>query len=710
MADKQINLIINAILKDKKFKAGVKGMSAATAKAEKTQTSFLKKIRLGWLAVGAVLTGTVAVAFKKVTKLASDFEEQNAKFLTVFKGVEKRAEEMARTLEASFGVSVIESRKFLSAVQDLFIPLGFARDTAAEMSFEVVKLASDLASFNNLPTATVMRDIESALVGNFETMKKYGVVLNETILKQKALEEGFKLVNGRVDAQDKAFLALKIITENSKDAIGDFARTSRSLANQTKILTANLTNMGVKIGQKLAPTVNSILNDVNDWFDRSGDLDSITEKLIGTQTEYNTVVKKLADDTGIMADNERRALEIRERILKIKIVQFINKEREALEQLNGEGKRSITFAGQRKRDLEDQERLLKRQQKELEETGRITIETEMGIKTIRASRKTLDFQLDQVQRKLLNTGNELDEMEIRRSDTINTLASNIRDGIITREQLIVLDDITKTQIEERILLLEKENEAVTTNLDIKTDATTQELDLEALKLQAAQETVKEREKLVKKIMKLEIEASENIKDASVKDLEAILQKHKDVEELREEISQTFVDGFLGGVEDMKSGSKSILISMVKQFTSFIAGKLAASAILHFTNPFTIPRAIAETAGAAAVKIAGSAVASKIDSFAVGTNVLLADTIAQLHKGERVVPASMNIPQLSNEAFSAAAMQGISGIVGGGNVVNNNNTDNVSNTANNTFNVPAGTVGMDEIMEFAERTNAQILQR
>jgi hypothetical protein len=55
--------------------------------------------------------------------------------------------------------------------------------------------------------------------------------------------------------QQKVLAAQKVIYEQTSAAQGDFARTSDGLANQTKILTAELENTKLIIGEALLPLV-----------------------------------------------------------------------------------------------------------------------------------------------------------------------------------------------------------------------------------------------------------------------------------------------------------------------------------------------------------------------------------------------------------------------------------------------------------------------
>jgi len=208
------------------------GMVAGTARNMDGEVSKINWNKVGLAATAAA--GVMAAGFAKATAAASDLEETTAKFYTVFERQERKADEFTKVLTAGYAMSTRESRKFLGEMQDLLVPMGMNSAEAANLSFEIVKLPADLGSFNNLPTAQVMGDIQSALVGNYETMKKYGVVLNATIVQEKALEMGLAETKKELDASDKAFAAYKLIIEGSTFAMGDMARTADGYANTLK--------------------------------------------------------------------------------------------------------------------------------------------------------------------------------------------------------------------------------------------------------------------------------------------------------------------------------------------------------------------------------------------------------------------------------------------------------------------------------------------
>ena len=139
----------------------------------------------------AVAAGAVAAAAKGL-KAASSFEEVMNKFDVVFEG---NADEMRMWSEGfaqEIGRSKRQIAEFLSGSQDLLVPLGFEPGDAEEMSKELTKLAIDLGSFNDKFTdEQAMEHLQAALTGSGEVMKNYGVIVNETTVKQRLLQEKY---------------------------------------------------------------------------------------------------------------------------------------------------------------------------------------------------------------------------------------------------------------------------------------------------------------------------------------------------------------------------------------------------------------------------------------------------------------------------------------------------------------------------------------
>ena len=245
---------------------------------------------------GAIAGIGVALAVREMmslVKVASDLEEVTSKFNTVYAGQQKQAEAWAKTLVASYAMSTREAKQYLSSVQDLLVPMGMNAIAAGKLSSEIVKLSADLGSFNNQPTAKVMDDIQSALVGNFETMKKYGVVLNATVVEQKAMTMGLVNTKEELTAGTKAQAAYALMVQGSAAAIGDMARTSGGYANQAKQLEANIEDLKAMLGNELLPVATDIVKTMNNWVKAN---DALIKQSV------QTTVEKISSALSTVAD------------------------------------------------------------------------------------------------------------------------------------------------------------------------------------------------------------------------------------------------------------------------------------------------------------------------------------------------------------------------------------------------------------------------
>jgi hypothetical protein len=90
----------------------------------------------------------------------------------------------------------------------------------------MTELAADLASFNNTSIEDAIESIGSALRGEAEPIRKYGVLLNDATLQAKAFAMGISDGTSTLSPANKALAAYGLILEQTKTAQGDFDRTS----------------------------------------------------------------------------------------------------------------------------------------------------------------------------------------------------------------------------------------------------------------------------------------------------------------------------------------------------------------------------------------------------------------------------------------------------------------------------------------------------
>ena len=217
---------------------------------------FSKKAALAFAAAAAA-AGAMAIKIGvDAVKAASDLGETISKVNVLFGETAKDIEKFADGAAASLGQTKQQALDAAATFATFGKSAGLSGKDLGKFSTDFVKLASDLASFNNTSPEQAINAIGSALRGEAEPLRAYGVLLDDASLKQSALSLG--IINTTKEAltpQQKVLAAQALIYQQTGAAQGDFARTSDGLANQTRILTAQLENAKVTIGEALLPIV-----------------------------------------------------------------------------------------------------------------------------------------------------------------------------------------------------------------------------------------------------------------------------------------------------------------------------------------------------------------------------------------------------------------------------------------------------------------------
>jgi len=225
-----------------------------------------------------LLSFAMAMAVKPILdliKAQSDAEEIANKFNVVFGRQADVVREWAGTFGQSVGRASSELQGMLATLQDTFVPLGFARKEATKLSISLTTLALDVASFNNKLDADVIRDFQSALVGNHETVRKYGIVITEAQLAAEALRSGIIETKRELTSQEKVQARLNLIIAGSKDAIGDLDRTQESYANTLKRFNAEVRVTQEELGKALIPLATELLGVMTNLAIHFRDTDAI---------------------------------------------------------------------------------------------------------------------------------------------------------------------------------------------------------------------------------------------------------------------------------------------------------------------------------------------------------------------------------------------------------------------------------------------------
>jgi hypothetical protein len=241
---------------------------ADARKAFKTIDKFGKTVSKVGMDLTRNLTAPIAafgvVAYKGV-QAASDLAETVSKVQQIFGASSSEIESWAGNAATSLGQSKQQALDAAATFATFGRSAGMSGENLVAFSTKFTGLATDLASFNNTSPEEAITAIGAAMRGEMEPMRRYGVLLDDASMRQKALELGIvSSIKTALTPQQKVLAASALIMAQTTKAQGDFERTSGGLANQQRILTAQVKDLTAEFGKAFLPVALQVAAFVRD--------------------------------------------------------------------------------------------------------------------------------------------------------------------------------------------------------------------------------------------------------------------------------------------------------------------------------------------------------------------------------------------------------------------------------------------------------------
>ncbi|MBQ0037758.1 MAG: hypothetical protein KBS74_03705 [Clostridiales bacterium] len=214
--------------------------------------------------VAAALSVTAVVKFGQAClSLGSDLAEVQNVVDVTFGDMTEQANAWAQNAMESFGLSETVAKKYMGTFGAMAKSFGYSADQALGMSEQLTGLAGDVASFYNLSTDEAYTKLKSVFTGETETLKELGVVMTQSALDAYAVENGWGRTTKAMSEQEKVALRLAFVEDKLSAASGDFARTSGSWANQTRILKLRFDALRASLGRGFIAALTPVLQMIN---------------------------------------------------------------------------------------------------------------------------------------------------------------------------------------------------------------------------------------------------------------------------------------------------------------------------------------------------------------------------------------------------------------------------------------------------------------
>ena len=223
--------------------------------------------RLGKTAVGAFGAISVASVASRTVSAASDLGESINAVRVTFGEAADGVLALSENSAKAVGLSAREFNGFAVQFAGFTKQLATDGQSAGDVTDELMTRVADLASVMNKSVPEAAQIFQSALAGEAESARRLGIDVSAAAVQMYALRVGL------VDSASQMTEAIKVqaryglMMEQTEQMAGDFANTSDSLANQTRVLKATLDDLAATAGQALVPVLETLLGIVGPLLD-----------------------------------------------------------------------------------------------------------------------------------------------------------------------------------------------------------------------------------------------------------------------------------------------------------------------------------------------------------------------------------------------------------------------------------------------------------
>jgi hypothetical protein len=227
----------------------------------------------GFEAMGATLkkvalTGGIFIAAQKLLELgqnalksAIDAREAASAFDTTFGAAVGEASAFVEEFAIKAGFATGELKQLLAITGNVVQGIGATEQESAELAESMARLAGDVASFSNAAggAPAVLQALQSAINGEREALKTYGLAISEVEVQELALQQTQKERAEDLTRLEKAQATVDLAYEKAGKAVGDLDRTHDSAANTLRRVQARAKEAGAAFGEELLPSVEELL-------------------------------------------------------------------------------------------------------------------------------------------------------------------------------------------------------------------------------------------------------------------------------------------------------------------------------------------------------------------------------------------------------------------------------------------------------------------
>ena len=222
----------------------------------------------GFLTGNFLVSGVMALqrAFLGAGQSAASMGETINKLKVIFGASSVELRKFADEIENTFGYAQAEILDAASAFGAMGRGAGMASNDAAKFAKEMVKLAIDMRSVENVSFGTAVQKLQSGLAGQIKPLREYGILLSADQIKQEAYRLGLARTGQALSEKAKVIARASLEFKKAAFVEGDAMATINSTRNLQVAALGRLQNAYTRFGEAIQPIFHGMavaLNDVS---------------------------------------------------------------------------------------------------------------------------------------------------------------------------------------------------------------------------------------------------------------------------------------------------------------------------------------------------------------------------------------------------------------------------------------------------------------
>ena len=206
--------------------------------------------------------------YENAEAYANSFSERLTQSLSGLSGVkiEMSADGSGLLTESgmkNLGLNIQEVTQYASQLASVTNSVGQTGEVSLAAASAFTKLGADMSSLFNQDYSSVMKNLQSGLIGQSRSLYKFGIDITAATLQTYAYELGIEKAVSEMTQMEKMQLRMIAILDQSKVSWKDLANTLESPSNMIRQFKNNLKETGMILGQLFIPLLQKVLPVIN---------------------------------------------------------------------------------------------------------------------------------------------------------------------------------------------------------------------------------------------------------------------------------------------------------------------------------------------------------------------------------------------------------------------------------------------------------------